>query len=336
MRVNAANRSFFSLVATALVPYLLLGLVGCGLLGLIAYRVAAEGVSGLTSHGQDLRPAVVFLVVIGAGTALGARSALRQVAATRALAAEVARRASPRPARVSDAARRAALAGRVDVVADAQPYSFTYGLTRPRVAVSSGLVAVLSVEELEAVLHHERYHLRNADTVKAVIARAATSAFFFLPVLRHLGDRYLNGRELAADRAAVRATADRAVAGALFKVLDGPSWIDLDAAAALGGGVLDRRVAQLEDGSESPVPRIPGSTKWLTGFGLALLVGLFALAIARAGVDIVTMDGAMPGDGGGMAMTLVGGVACTVTLAAAVALAVGGGGRRRRRRTASR
>lgn len=328
MRVNAANRSFFSLVATALVPFVLLGLVGCGLLGLIASRIAAEGVSGLTSRGQDLRPAVVFLAVIGAGTVLGARSALRQVAATRALAADVARRASPPPARVSDAAQRAALAGRVDVVADAQPYSFTYGLTRPRVAVSSGLVAVLSVEELEAVLHHERYHLRNADTVKAVIARAATSAFFFLPVLRHLGDRYLSGRELAADRAAMRATANRAIAGALFKVLDGPSWTDLDAAAALGGGVLDRRVAQLEDGSEPAVPRIPGSTKWLTGFGLVLLVGLFALAMARAGVDIVTMDGAMPGDGGGMAERLVGGVACTVTVAAAVALAVGGGRRR--------
>ena len=328
MRVNAANRSFFSLVATALVPYLLLGLVGCGLLGLIAYRVASEGMSGLTSHGQDLRPAVVFLAVVGAATVLGARSALRQVAATRSLAAEVARRASPPPARVNEAATRAALGGRVDVVADARPYSFTYGLSRPRVALSTGLVAVLSVEELEAVLHHERYHVRNADTVKAVIARAAMSAFFFLPVLRHLGDRYLNGRELAADRAAVRATADRAIAGALFKVLDGPSWTDLEAAAALGGGVLDRRVAQLEDGREPPVPSIPGSARWLTGFGLAVLVGLYALAVARAGVDVMAMDDSMPG-GGGMAMSALGGVACTVAVAAAVAFAVGGGRRRR-------
>ncbi len=47
MRLDSANRSFFTLASTALVPYVLLGVFGCGVLSLAAYRVAAEGLGGL-------------------------------------------------------------------------------------------------------------------------------------------------------------------------------------------------------------------------------------------------------------------------------------------------
>lgn len=42
MKLNSANRSFFALVATALVPYGLLGVLGCGLLSVVAVRLAAD------------------------------------------------------------------------------------------------------------------------------------------------------------------------------------------------------------------------------------------------------------------------------------------------------
>jgi beta-lactamase regulating signal transducer with metallopeptidase domain len=272
VRLNSANRSFFTLVAAALVPYGLLGLFGCGLLSVVGYRLAADGFAGLQRGGQDLRPAALFFAAVATGTIVAGRSIHRQMAATRELSAAVAARTVPLAPAVEEASIRVGLTGRVDVIDDEQPYSFTYGLGTPRVAVSSGLVDAVGTEELAAVLHHERYHVDNADTLKVVVARAAPPAFFFLPALRHLRDRYLAGRELAADRAAVRGSGDRALAGALFKTLEGPVWIDLGAAAALGGGVLEHRVEQLEDGREPPLPRVPRRERWLTAAGLVALV----------------------------------------------------------------
>lgn len=183
MRLDSANRSFFALVSAALVPYALLGLLGCGVLSVAAYRVATDGLGGLQRDGQDLRPAVVFFMVVAFGTAGALVSMRRQLRATQALTAFLRPRLAALPPDLAVVVGRAGLAGRVELVDDAEPFSFTYGVVSPRVAVSRGLAGVLAPVELEAVLHHERYHVRNWDTLKVVVARAAPAAFFFLPVL---------------------------------------------------------------------------------------------------------------------------------------------------------
>lgn len=323
MRLNTANRSFFTLISAAMVPYALLALFGCGVLSLAVYRVVTDGVGGLHRDGQDLRPALAFFAIVIAGSFVAARSVARQVAATRTLADEVAARLLPEPDIVASAAAAAGLGGRVDLVDDDQPYSFTYGIRPARVALSRGLLDALEPQELDAVLHHERYHARNADTLKAVVAHAAASAFFFLPALGHLRDRYLAGRELAADRAATRCTGEQALAGALVKVLDGPDWADVHTAAAMSGGVLEHRVRQLEDGREPTLPRVPAPAGWLTVVALALLVVLFAVAIAFAGSAVGSMGGTMRDNRGG-ALAMVGDLACSAAMLAVAALAVGG------------
>jgi Zn-dependent protease with chaperone function len=329
VRLNTANRSFFTLVATALVPYGLLGLAGCGLLSVLAYRLILEGWSGLHRDGQDLRPAALFLAVVATGTVIAVLSVRRQLVATRRLAADVAARAMPLPETVEHAARRAGLPSRVDVVDDAQPYSFTYGLMAPRVAISRGLVEAVNTDELRAVLHHEHYHVGNADTLKLVMARAAPSAFFFLPALSHLRDRYLAGRELAADRAAVRACGQAPLTTALLKVLDGPAWVDLDVAAALGGGVVEYRVEQLEDGREPPLPRVPKRTRWLTAIGLAVLAAGFVLAVVAAGTDVFSMNNSMPSAADGTALAVAGSVTCSAAVVVAALWAFSGTRHRR-------
>ncbi len=322
MRLNSANRSFFALVATALVPYTLLGLFGCALVPVVAYRLATDGLSGLQRQSQDLRPAALFVAVVAIGTVIGGLSVRRQLVATRALSALVAERIEPLPLALSDAACRAGLGGRLDLVDDAPPYSFTYGLMSPRVAISRGLVDTASGAELDAVLHHERYHVRNRDTVKVVIARAAPSAFLFLPALRHLRDRYLAGRELAADRAAIRASGPEALAGALYKVLDGPDSVDLGAAAALGGtGVLDHRVEQLEVGREPRLAPVPRPVRWLTAAGVGALGSAFVLSVGVGGTDVMSMDGSMSrGSAGGLTVLGMGVCTAVVVLVAVFAL----------------
>ena len=320
-RLDSANRSFFALVAAALVPYVLLGMLGCGVLSLAAYRLATQGWSGLDQGGEDLRPAVAFFGLVTAGTVVGLWSVRRQVRATRALAARLRDRTLPSPPPdVAAMADSAGLAGRVELVDDGTPFSFTYGLLHPRVVVSRGLVAVLGPEELAAVLHHERYHVRNGDTLKVVVARAAPAAFFFLPALGHLRDRYLAGRELAADRRAMEAVGGPPLAGALYQMLNRPAWATFGAAAALGGSeYLEMRVTQLESGEEPPLARVPRGAGIVTVAGLVLLSAAFMVALARTGDDVsmVMSDGrsgneGMFGGSGSTVLGLLGGLMCAL------------------------
>ena len=99
---------------------------------------------------------------------------------------------------------------RVRVIAGAKPIAFCAGLLRPRIYVSTGTLATLSDPELGAVVAHEGHHARLRDPLRVFFARALSDGLFFLPALRPLSERYVEVAELAADRAAVRASRDDA------------------------------------------------------------------------------------------------------------------------------
>jgi Zn-dependent protease with chaperone function len=281
MRLNTANRSFVALLVLAAVPYVLLGLAGCALVGAVVYALYAGGWSAITAGSQDLRPALAFFALLGLGTVFGVVSIITQLRASRRLTARVRAVRVPTPSEVAEVAARVKVAGRVDVVDSPEAFSFAYGFLSPRIAVSTGLIKALSPAELEAVLAHERYHVRAWDPAKVVLARAFPRAAFYLPALRHLRRRYVAGRELAADRRAMRACGEQALAGALYKVIRGPAWPELAQAAAIGGPeLLDARVEQLETGREPTVPPVSTTAKVATAIGLAALTALLALSFA--------------------------------------------------------
>src|SRR5215218_6484457 len=183
MRLNTANRSFVTLVAFALVPYGLIGLFCCGALSLLAYRISTDGLSVLTDDWR-IWPAIGFFAVVGVGTVRALWSLRAQLRATDRLGEHV-RSLQLAPCReLENAASSASLARRVVLIDHERAFSFTFGLLHPRIAVSRGLVDAASPDEISAVLEHERYHVRNLDPLKVLIARAAGPALFYLPVLR--------------------------------------------------------------------------------------------------------------------------------------------------------
>lgn len=287
MRLDSANRSFFTLLGVALAPYLALGLLCCGVLSVVGYRLTTGEFSGSIVSVFGIG-ALAFVVATVLGAALGARSLWRQYRATRQLGVFVAaRRVAPSGA-IAAAARDKRI--RVEVVDADESYSFTYGLVQPRVVVSRGLIDAVDVGELDAVLIHERYHVRNFDPIKVLIARTVPSTFFFLPALRDLQYRYLAGRELAADRSALRSCGREPLASALYRVVAGPAPATIGAAAAIGGReLLDARVTQLEQGREPDPPRISHTSMALTVAGsLAMMAGLIATVVALVGPGGVT------------------------------------------------
>ncbi len=282
MNLDTGNRSLLGMVSVSFLALLPVSVGGCVLLLLMVQQISLDGLGAITTGEFDLLPALVLMLFYGVGVTLGLRSLGTQLISSRRLNRRVRSLTLPTSPNLTSAAKRSNLSERVKLVEADEPFSFTYGLITPRVAVSRGLIEATSRDELDAVLEHERYHVCNLDPLKVVLARVIPQAFFFLPVLRSLKKRYIAGRELAADRRALEACDRTSLAGALHKAVRGPGWAEMKLAAAIGGSdLLDVRVAQLEAGSEPKVARVSRTAIFLS----ALSFGVLSLAIVASVVS---------------------------------------------------
>lgn len=304
-------------MATAASPYSVLLLTGCWFGTNLVDRVATDGFGAL--RGGVVLAVTLVLMLLGLGALAGAASVARQIRATRRLSDLVARHRIAPPAGTP---------GEIEVVDYDEPFAFTFGLGQPRVAVSRGLLEQLSTDELKAVVIHERYHVQAHDPLKLVVARAAARTCFFLPAVDHLVGRYLVARELAADRRSVRNVGRPALAGALFKAVAGPAWVELGIAAPMASpDLLVARVNQLEHGSEPVLPTVPRTALAASALVLTALGGIVT-AVALQG-DMSMMS---TGRNGSLALenltgAVAGGLACAagwLWLAAAAFRRLGG------------
>ena len=181
----------------------------------------------------------------------------------------------PQPPIVARLAAELKLTDSLIVVANPTPFSFCYGLWRPRICLSWGLVDLLTDHELEAVLRHEAYHLGRREPLRMAVAICLSRFFFFVPLLAELRDRYLAEKELAADAAAVAQTGRAALAGALHKLITLPQSLVLPPLATVAGlSVTAQRVDRLINPAAQP----GGTPSWrsiiITGvmFGLSCLL----------------------------------------------------------------
>lgn len=300
MKLDTANRSFFGLVGGAFLAYIGVGLGACVVAAILVYRVSTQGVDVLAGQGFALVPGLMLLGLVGTGAVLGVRSILAQAASSRRLARRLAAlRFSAQP-RVEEAASRAGLGRRVELIDSGESFSFAHGALSPRVAVSRGIVEALSDSELDAVLEHEAYHVRNLDPLKVMVARALSAGLYFLPALGGLRSRYVAARELAADRRAVEVRGHEPLAAALLKVVGGSAWPDLGTAAAIGGPeLLDVRVAQLEQGREPELAGASGASIALSALGGGVIAAAAAAAIAASGGLGTVLETTMPEMGTG-------------------------------------
>jgi beta-lactamase regulating signal transducer with metallopeptidase domain len=192
----------------------------------------------------------VLMTVLWGGLILAGLGALvRQCRRTRQLSRWMTRAASAPSPPLAIAAERAGSGHRVVEVDDDAPYAFTYGIWRPGVAVSTGLLARVTHDELCAVLRHEDYHVQHRDPLKVLALRTWAAAFFLIPLIGAVLQRILDHQELKADRAAVRQSGISPVAAALLKATGEPDSAPGTALAAMGGpALLEARVIQLETG----------------------------------------------------------------------------------------
>src|SRR5260370_30039208 len=181
---DRANRSVLAMVLLAAAMSSVIALIGLCSYGALTYRLSHYGFGSWTTSGTQA--AFVLSVLLTGGLAAGAHVVRRQVVATQRLERRIRRHIAVASTALTDAAERVGLAGRVDLIDAAEPSAFTWGLLRPRVAVSVALVERLHPHELEAVLVHERYHVTNFDPAKLFVTRVLPATFLYLPIMRPL------------------------------------------------------------------------------------------------------------------------------------------------------
>lgn len=149
------------------------------------------------------------------------------------------------PTRLAQVVTELRLSRPIIVLATEIPLAFCFGLIRPRICLSTGLVETLNNQELKAVLLHEDHHRRHFDPLRGLLAEVFAAMLFFLPIAAELRDWFLTTTELEADRHAVRLAGRPSLAGALHKLLTHPRAMHLSVPGIAGLSATETRIAEL-------------------------------------------------------------------------------------------
>lgn len=163
---------------------------------------------------------MVLLLLPCIGISLLLIEVLSQVWHTRRAVLRLRSAAIATPARLQEMARRLDIETRMDVVETTQPVAFCYGLWTPRILITTGLLKLFEDDELNALLIHERTHLRSRDPLQLLASRALARGMFFLQIARDLASAHELAQEIVGDAEVVQILGERsALASALLKLL---------------------------------------------------------------------------------------------------------------------
>jgi Zn-dependent protease with chaperone function len=175
----------------------------------------------LTNHARPLP--IALLVSLGfLALLIGGGAGVNALLATMQLNRCLGHSTLPAPTRLGCLAVDLGVGARLTYLAAPEPLVCCYGILRPRIAVSAGLIERLDDAELLAVLGHERAHLCRRDPLRYLLLDALAAAAFMFPVAAALRQRAEAMIELAADRAALAVAPRGALAGAMLAMLPTP------------------------------------------------------------------------------------------------------------------
>ena len=106
------------------------------------------------------------------------------------------------------------------VISHPAAIAITMGLFRPRIIISTGLMNLLTDDELAAVMYHEIYHRESRDPLKIFLSSLCSSTIWYIPILKWFNQKYRIVNELLADEFAIEKQATSVNLGsALLKML---------------------------------------------------------------------------------------------------------------------
>ena len=129
------------------------------------------------------------------------------------------------------------------LIENEKQFAFCLGIRSQKIYVSTGLLNSVTLQEAEAVLRHERYHLRNRDTLTMLIASIGQSLLPFFPLISDFLHNYRIEREIQADKEAIRGQgSEKILISVLKKLLNTPSVVMAPVAAIADYDTLEPRI----------------------------------------------------------------------------------------------
>ncbi len=291
-------RNFAAAAAAAWLGLLLLGalIVAFALAGLVlGARELATGVAHIYGVCRSwVRPPVELLAALASAApalafisaAVGGAWFLRDALRARNLVRQVRGDEGEADPQVAALALRLGVSDRLHTVRDPAPFAFTAGLWRPTIFLSTGMIAVLETDELEAVLRHELAHLHRRDPLRILVGRAVRRALFFLPLVNDLWSRYVIASELAADASVVAALGPHPLARAVVRLLPGPATISAEGGSGFGAP-SDARVAYLLQPGSVRLPSLGRTRLALSTAALLAVVGAVPVHSPPSFLDVL-------------------------------------------------
>ncbi|HMA35411.1 MAG TPA: M56 family metallopeptidase [Chloroflexia bacterium] len=184
----------------------------------------------------------------------------------------------------------------VRIAPDGRPWALVAHPLRPTLVLSTGLLALLDVEELDAVLGHELLHLRRGDLWWTVLAGILHDLLPFWGPTRRLYRLLRLEQELACDDGVIGASRRLALASALARVWQaglgpGPAWRGtLTLVPPAPGRTVEARIRRLLDRSgsvaASPIYRALGAGGAVLGLILAVQIAATLWTMGQLQCDL--------------------------------------------------
>lgn len=174
----------------------------------------------------------------------------------------------------------------VRVVPHRAPIAYTRGLFRRQIIVSTGMVEGLDPDERDAVIAHERAHVRGRHTGLMFIGRVLLRAFGFLPPVERAVQQLLLGLEAAADDRAASVVGSRiVVARALAKLAELTAFDPITPSLGAVTSDVVQRVRRLANQEPSV-----GSRMGISG-QIAVTLAIALVLAQGAALSLITASG---------------------------------------------
>ncbi|WP_042147181.1 M56 family metallopeptidase [Paucisalibacillus sp. EB02] len=90
------------------------------------------------------------------------------------------------------------------VISHPTPFAITMGFVCPKIIFTTGLINLLTDDELIAVLSHEKYHKANRDPFKVFLLSLSSSIIWYIPIQKWFHHKYSVIQEVLADEFAIK------------------------------------------------------------------------------------------------------------------------------------
>lgn len=178
----------------------------------------------------------------------------------------------------------------VKVIESNKLFAYCFGFIHPNIYISSKLIEISSIKELEAVLRHEYYHIKNKDTLIMFFITIIQWLFPFLPIIKDFIHNYRVEQEIRADHYSITCLGDaRPLASILKKFLLSGSCSVGFVPAFANEDTLELRIRTIT-GNTLPIRKFHILNILLSSFSMIVLVGLLLAPVKAVESHIGSKD----------------------------------------------